>query len=206
MLNSLAASLEATETDLRAAIDIMRERDEKLEAAKQQHRELTSALGLGDGVTEPQATVSEIIDFWQGIDSEARDHQECAARCEMCGDPLAKDVCSHCNGSGCGPGTATGAYAECEWCAGVGKVHTGCVEHSYAELAAQLEAVAALHYPADNTPGREPICPECEGRAGVHPCGCWTPDDRQPVCGHCNGYRDTSIPWPCPTARALGVA
>ena len=67
-----------------------------------------------------------------------------------------------------------------------------------------IERVREMHYPAGNNPARTPRCEECQGRAGTHPCGCWAPEDRQPVCGHCNGARaGQSIPWPCPTLQAL---
>lgn len=35
--------------------------------------------------------------------------------------------CDPCNGSGCGPGTASGAYVPCDWCGGTG-VHGLCAE------------------------------------------------------------------------------
>ena len=67
-----------------------------------------------------------------------------------------------------------------------------------------IERVRALHYAANSDSARTPLCEECQGRAGVHPCGCWAEKDRQPVCGHCNaaglGQR---VPWPCPTFQAL---
>ena len=73
-----------------------------------------------------------------------------------------------------------------------------------ARLAAQIERVRGMHYPADNDPTRTPRCEECQGRAGTHPCGCWAPEDRQPVCEHCNGPdRGQAVPWPCPTIQAL---
>ena len=62
-----------------------------------------------------------------------------------------------------------------------------------------IQRVRELHYPADNDDRRSPRCPNCIGKAGVHPCGCWADEDRQPVCGHCNDRVD----WPCPTIRAL---
>ena len=69
---------------------------------------------------------------------------------------------------------------------------------------AAIERVREMHYAADNDPARTPRCEECEGRAGTHPCGCWAPEDRQPVCGHCNDpERGQTVPWPCPTVQAL---
>ena len=73
-------------------------------------------------------------------------------------------------------------------------------------LAAQVAAVRALHYPADNDAHSTPVCETCHGEAGIHECGCWSPEDRQPVCGHCNeGHKSMSVAWPCPTIRALGA-
>lgn len=69
--------------------------------------------------------------------------------------------------------------------------------------AARIERVRALHYEADNTPSREPVCDQCHGKAGVHGCGCWADEDREPICGCCRGTRGASVPWPCPTIRAL---
>ena len=74
-----------------------------------------------------------------------------------------------------------------------------------AEAAEQaVQRVRAIHYAADNDLARTPVCSNCEGRAGVHDCGCWADEDRQPVCGHCNeGWNGASAPWPCATVRAL---
>ena len=95
---------------------------------------LATRIGFGDGVTEPQATPDEATDAIEQAFSDARDHAECPRLCERCGEWLADTVCTHCGGGGCGPGTASGAYDECEWCAGVGKVHPGCADLSYADL------------------------------------------------------------------------
>ena len=73
-------------------------------------------------------------------------------------------------------------------------------------LAARVEQVRALHYAADNDVTRTPVCETCHGKAGVHECGCWASEDRQPVCGHCNeGDKGISVAWPCPTIRILDV-
>ena len=78
------------------------------------------------------------------------------------------------------------------------KVLPGIAEALYAPI-------LALHNPADNDAAHTPICPDCKGLAGVHPCGCWTDTDRQPVCGHCNGgdHRFQSIAYPCPTVLKI---
>ena len=71
-------------------------------------------------------------------------------------------------------------------------------------LAAKVERVRALHRPAYNDAARSPICPDCDGKAGVHPCGCWADTDYEPVCAVCNeGHKGMSVPWPCETIRAF---
>ena len=69
---------------------------------------------------------------------------------------------------------------------------------------ALLAPLRELHYAADNDSARTPRCESCQGRAGVHGCGCWADEDRRPVCGVCNeGIKFQSVPWPCPTVRLL---
>jgi len=47
-------------------------------------------------------------------------------------------------------------------------------------------------------------CPDCDGKAGVHPCGCWADEDAEFVCSECLiGTKGSPAPWPCPTIRAL---
>jgi hypothetical protein len=111
----------------------------RAEGAAEGRRErlaFTARLGFGDGKTEPAASLADMIDPIEQAFSEAAEYREGPRICEPCGEWLATAICEHCHGSGCGPGTASGAYAECEWCAGVGKIHPGCVEKSYAALAA----------------------------------------------------------------------
>ena len=107
-------------------------------------REFTRRLGFGNGITEPAASLAEMVDPIEDAFSAQRDHDECPVVCELCGEKLAATTCEHCNGSGCGPGTALGAYDECEWCAGAGRIHEGCAERSYANLAATVARVRAL--------------------------------------------------------------
>lgn len=105
------------------------------------HRDLTSRLGFGDGITEPMADNDTIVEFFDQRLMEASEHNECAVTCEPCGERLAFTVCEHCHGCGANVAlsTASGAYSECEWCAGAGKVHAGCAEQSYADLAADRD-------------------------------------------------------------------
>lgn len=79
-------------------------------------------------------------------------------------------------------------------------------------LAARLAAVEALHRPThpifnwQSGLRYEDPCPDCHGKAGVHPCGCWSDVDTEYVCRECdhpkNGGSRRPTPWPCPTARA----
>lgn len=119
-------------------------RAEERERAERERLEFTARLGFGDGRTEPAASLVDMVDPIEQAFSEAREYHEGPRICEPCGEWLATAICDHCHGSGYGPGTATGAYEECEGCAGVGKVHPGCVEKSYADLAATVERVRAL--------------------------------------------------------------
>lgn len=82
-----------------------------------------------------------------------------------------------------------------------------------AENARLREGIEALHRPVHpvfswNSGLRfdEP-CPECNGKAGVHSCGCWSDEDAEFVCFECSrpssGYLRRDIPWPCATAALL---
>ena len=105
------------------------------------------AAGIGDEVegrgvyleANPDAAAEHVA----GLLAVADTHIECPVYCGGCGEPLADALCDHCSGSGCGPGTALGAYEECGWCAGAGKVHPGCADLSYADLVAERDALAA---------------------------------------------------------------
>lgn len=108
------------------------------------HREFTAELGFGNGVTEPAASLADMLEPVAGAFSAARDHDGCPVYCELCGERLADTPCGPCKGSGCGPGTASGAYEECPDCAGAGLIHEGCVEKSYAELAEMMRRPGAL--------------------------------------------------------------
>ncbi len=65
--------------------------------------------------------------------------------------------------------------------------------------------IRALHYPSRRDVDRTPMCPDCRGKAGTHPCGCWQEYDLWPVCGECGEqptpYEDED--YPCPTVRLL---
>jgi hypothetical protein len=73
---------------------------------------------------------------------------------------------------------------------------------------ATIANVQTLHYAAYNELGHAPICSECHGKAGTHPCGCWSEEDTQAVCAVCRRYVNghwLSEVYPCPTAAVLGA-
>lgn len=79
---------------------------------------------------------------------------------------------------------------------------------------AAIERVRALHRRshavfswASGGVRYEDPCPECDGKAGVHPCGCWAEVDIEYVCSECKvGTKGSSVAWPCPTIAALDRA
>ncbi len=69
---------------------------------------------------------------------------------------------------------------------------------------ALLAPLREMHYAAYQDANRNPICPDCHGKAGTHPCGCWAKYDTVPVCGVCwEGWKYIAVEWPCPTVRLL---
>lgn len=81
----------------------------------------------------------------------------------------------------------------------------GSILHTLPVVAkALLAPLRELHYAAYQDANRNPICPDCQGRAGTHPCGCWSKYDTVPVCGVCwEGWKFIAVTWPCPTVRLL---
>ncbi|AYQ99399.1 hypothetical protein I5H37_gp050 [Mycobacterium phage Filuzino] len=46
-------------------------------------------------------------------------------------------------------------------------------------------------------------CSECNGKAGVHQCGCWGEQDVQYSCATCRDERGRLVDWPCSTAPLI---
>lgn len=46
-------------------------------------------------------------------------------------------------------------------------------------------------------------CPECDGKAGVHPCGCWADEDMEYSCATCRDDKGRHTSYPCATTEAL---
>ena len=132
-----AEFIAASRTDipyLVAQVKLLREENER---ARYNAYRFADALDFGDGVTEPCATLAELVEPCQQAFSDAREHQECPVACPLCGETLAHTTCSSCHGSGCLP-NAELAYLECPECAGIGKVHVGCTGMTYQELAEEV--------------------------------------------------------------------
>ena len=177
--------------------------------------------------------VDGMIEYATTLRQAARDHDECPVLCAEHDGPEAWEwpmSCQDCRGSGmAGPsaidfidGVVPDNLAhpgECESCAGSGRdcnsIHNlvtmddarqmaAVVLDDLAVAEARMADVRALHRPAYNDTARSPICPDCDGKAGVHPCGCWADTDYEPVCAVCNqGHKGMSVPWPCETIRAI---
>ena len=124
----------------------------EVERLRDSVRKFSDDLLFGDGITEPAATLNDMVDPIRDAFEAQHDHIECPIICELCGEKLADKTCEHCHGSGADnqAASAAGAWVECEWCGGAGKIHEGCVERSYADIAtensvlrAQIDAVRA---------------------------------------------------------------
>lgn len=83
----------------------------------------TSALGFGgeDAGTAPHPV--DLLDPLNDALHAAQAHDACPAWCEDCDQWERSRSCVPCRGSGCGPGTASGAYEPCDHCAGDGRTH-----------------------------------------------------------------------------------
>lgn len=118
----------------------------------ERERAFSEALGYGDDVTEPAASLEELVEPIKEMMAADLEHAECPVVCEQCGDRVAATLCPECGGSGLNneASAAAGAMVECEWCAGSRKVHdcpgvplsTLVAERD--QLLARLEAVRAV--------------------------------------------------------------
>lgn len=97
-----------------------------IDAARDEWRApITDALEMAEHTTHGvmRARLDEVLDVITSYRDADHEHQECPVWCDDCERWERPRTCEHCNGSGCGPGTALGAYEECEWCAGDGREH-----------------------------------------------------------------------------------
>ena len=119
--------------------------DDEIEKLKREYREFASRLDFGDDISEPAASLADMVGPIRDAFSEARDHFECPRMCEQCGERLASSQCPECHGSGTDNAMSAnyGAYVECGHCGGAGWIHEGCAEKSYADLVAEVQHVRA---------------------------------------------------------------
>lgn len=99
---------------------------DKLDGLRQWRDRVALALGVADEVTGygvHSAEVDQAVERAESLVNIENEHDECPVWCDECERWERPMSCTHCKGSGCGPGTALGAYAECEWCAGDGREH-----------------------------------------------------------------------------------
>lgn len=101
--------------------------------------------GIGNAILADDAT---ILDYVRGHAETANKHEcECPVWCDGCEHFELVYSCKKCGGSGCGPGTASGAYEPCADCDGDGRdhdfayVHAPDVEAELKTTRAQLAAV-----------------------------------------------------------------
>ena len=155
-------------TDLAALLDAADESD-RLRIWQER---VALAAGIADEVegrgVHPEADPDAAAEHVAGLLSVVDTHVDCPVYCGGCGESLADAWCDRCHGSGCGPGTATGAYEECEWCAGAGKVHVGCADRSYADLVDERDRLATEAIETALTGG----CRECRQVNGYHKLDC----------------------------------
>ena len=108
-----------------------------------------------------------ILDYVRAQAETARKHEtECPVWCDDHEHFEHALSCKECGGSGCGPGTATGAHEGCDECGGDGRDHDFAYVHApdvEAELKTTRAQLAALQKPK---PEKHPI-----GRCGDPSCG-----------------------------------
>lgn len=118
--------LQQTETALAAAVHENNELRAEIARMGKWHERVAIALGMAEevpGIGVHMASLDDIVARAESLSSVDLEHIECPQWCDECERFDAWQSCTHCNGSGCGPGTASGAYEECEWCAGEGREH-----------------------------------------------------------------------------------
>ena len=111
---------------------------------------VATALGMCEevmGVGYSIANAKDASERAESLTTLELEHIECPVWCYECERMERWQSCTHCNGSGCGPGTASGAYEECEWCAGDGRDHepdlTARAEKAEAKVARVITALEA---------------------------------------------------------------
>ncbi|NCL73749.1 hypothetical protein [Rhodococcus sp. YH1] len=101
---------------------------DRLERIELERIELAEALEMAENVVGYGwhiAEHDELVERANDLTAIGREHDECPVWCDECERFEHQRTCAHCNGSGVdAAGCAkSGAYAECEWCAGDGREH-----------------------------------------------------------------------------------
>lgn len=189
------------------------------------------AMGCGDevaGYGVYREDVDGMVECARGLREHASDHDECPRPCHCHDDRLAYPVsCEPCKGSGCGPGTASGAYEPCDHCDGTGAdcskgwvpvVALNAAEDHLAHmreardnaraeverLTGQVEAVRALHETwRIHSDGDHPEGCDC-GEPTYIVCRSCCCDAYGDQAEECASYHDHDTDGPgCPTIRTL---
>ena len=126
----------------RAANEARRQRNQAREALAKVREAAGRHPECGKHPKGDPITVLALLDRLEDAEAAEDEHDQCPAQCPVCGDWATRTPCDHCKGSACCPGTALGGYEECEWCAGMGWLHEGCLDTgpSWQERAEAAEA------------------------------------------------------------------
>lgn len=137
----------ATATFIAAARTLVPELVDALKAAQQFRYQVADALGFVETVEGCGRVIvgrdDEIIEHVQHHTDTALKHEaDCPVWCDDCEHYEIDRSCKRCGGSGCGPGTASGAFEPCGDCDG------GCRDHANAyvyapDIEAELKAARA---------------------------------------------------------------
>lgn len=111
-------------------------------------RRVAGALGLaetveGIGYVVVVNNAEEAADYARHYTKTALTHErDCPVFCDDCEHYELPFSCKRCSGSGCGPGTALGAYEPCGNCDGLGRDHSFAYVHVL-DAGIELEALRA---------------------------------------------------------------
>ena len=100
----------------------------ELDYLRDWHRRVADALGVSEvteghgwGCTADPEQAAEIARHY--TETALTHERDCPVYCYDCEQYEMPDSCPECGGSGCGPGTALGAYQPCSYCGGDGRDH-----------------------------------------------------------------------------------
>ena len=133
-----------------AVLDLL----DQLDAAEAGLDRVAVAMGCGEEVEGRgvyREDVDGMVEWAKDLLSARNDHDECPQPCHCHDDRLAYPLsCEECKGSGCGPGTASGAYDPCPRCDGSGADCSEGWVHSSTLAAAEGRLVDAGYRAAED--------------------------------------------------------